>query len=75
LGVLASSELVPFNLARADLLENLQDFRAEEARGGLAYEFPTENGRELTATEALAHFNATGQSPLTRWRVQGFVRT
>ncbi len=74
LGVLASSELVPFDLARADLLENLRDFRAEEARGGLVYEFPTRTGGSLTATEALAHFNATGESPLTRWRVLGFER-
>lgn len=75
LGVLASSELVPFDLERPELLDNLKDYRAEEARGGMAYEFPTANGRPLSATEALAHFNATGESPFTRWRVLGFERT
>ena len=72
--MLASSELTSFDLTRADLLENLRDFRAEEARGGPVYEFPTADGPSLTATETLAHFNATGESPLTRWRVVGFER-
>lgn len=75
LGVLASSELVPFDLERPDLLESLRDYRMEEARGGTAYEFPTREGRPMTATQALAHFNATGLSPLTRWQVLGFERT
>lgn len=72
MGVLASSKPVPFDLGRPELLQSLHDYRAEEAKGGGTYEFPTTDGRPLSATEALAHYNATGESPLTRWQVLGY---
>jgi SAM-dependent methyltransferase len=72
-GVLASSEWVPFDLARPDLRECLADYVAEERRGGLPYAFGADNGAETqTAQEALTHFQTTGQSPLTRWQVHLF---
>lgn len=74
-GLLASSDWVPFDLDRPDLRECLADYVAEEQRGGLPYAFgATDRLETQTAQAALSHFQATGQSPLTRWQVHLFRR-
>ena len=74
-GVLASSDWVPFDMARPDLLADVESYAAEEERGGLPYAFRhPDTGRECTARTALAHFRDTGKSPLSRWQSHLFVR-
>jgi SAM-dependent methyltransferase len=76
-GVLCSTDWVPFDLDRPDLLHCLHLYAAEERRGGLAYTFkhPESNRSEpITAQEALAHFERTGQSPLSKWQTHLFRR-
>ncbi|MBM4070908.1 MAG: methyltransferase [Planctomycetes bacterium] len=79
-GELASTDWVPFDLARPDRMHNLRLYVAEERRGGLAYDFrhPDRSQPErsqpagMTAQAALAHYGRTGESPLTRWEVHLF---
>lgn len=75
-GVLSSSDWTPFDLARPDLLCNLHDYAAEEARGGLPYCFggPQTPEQALDARAALALFHSSGRSPLSRWQVHLFRR-
>lgn len=75
-GVLSSSDWTPFDLQRPDLLRNLQDYAAEEARGGLPYCFggPQTPEQALDARAALALFHSSGRSPLSRWQVHLFRR-
>lgn len=75
-GVVATTDAVPFDLSRADLRVDVRSYAAEEARGGLPYCFldPADPTRTLTARQALALWERTGQSPLTRWQVHLFVR-
>lgn len=75
-GVLASTDWVPFDMTREDLLMDVKSYAAEEERGGLPYAFrhPEHPGRELTARGALEHFQCTGESPLSRWQSHLFVR-
>lgn len=75
-GELASTDWVPFDLNRADLLHNLNIFVQEERRGGLPYGFqhpdrPCEE--KMTAEAALAHYENSGRSPLSKWQVHRFV--
>jgi SAM-dependent methyltransferase len=74
-GELASTDWVPFYLGRPDLLHCLHQYAAEESRGGLEYTFKAPDGpgdRFLTAQTALAHFQRTGQSPLSKWQTHRF---
>ncbi len=74
-GVLASTEWVPFDLARPDLLECLRLYAQEEARGGLSYAFhdPAASGDQTrTATVALERFERCGESPLMKWQTHLF---
>lgn len=73
-GVLASTDWVPFDLLRPDLLDCLVAYAAEEARGGASYAFidPGVPGRSMDARTALAGFQRTGLSPLTRWQTHLF---
>jgi hypothetical protein len=73
-GVLATTELMPFDASRPDLLANLELYAAEEERGGRRYDFRLPDGRAGDARTALAHLRATGASPLSRWQVHAFVR-
>jgi hypothetical protein len=74
-GALASTDWVPFDLNRADLLRNLEDYAAEEARGGMEYFFRRPApavGQNVNARSALAQFHSTGESPLSQWQVHLF---
>ena len=71
-GLLASSDWVPFDLQRPDLLACLADYAHEEASGGLPYWFMTPAGTAQTAQTALAHFHQNGASPLTQWQTHLF---
>jgi SAM-dependent methyltransferase len=68
--VVATTDWIPFDQTRADLARSLQDYAEEEARGGLPYAFRNpDDGRQLTATEALSRVIATGLSPMSRWQL------
>lgn len=69
-GVGASTGLVPFDVGRADLKRDVHTYAREEERGGLTYAFrhPRNPETPMTAIEAWTHFQATGESPLSRWQ-------
>jgi hypothetical protein len=69
-GILASTQWVPFDLGRADLLDCLEEYAREECRGGLEYDFrsPGTQQRSMNARAALEHFQETGESPLSKWQ-------
>lgn len=74
-GLLASTDWVPFDLARPDLLDCLELYAQEESRGGLEYSFgdPTASeSKTITAQAALGLFEQTGQSPLSKWQTHLF---
>jgi hypothetical protein len=76
-GVLASTEWVPFDLARSDLLECLRLYAQEEQRGGWSYAFhdATASGSHTrTAVSALERFDQFGESPLMKWQTHLFER-
>ena len=74
-GVAASTDLVPFDVGRPDLRCDVETYAREEERGGLTYAFrhPRNPERPMTAIEAWNHFQATGESPLSRWQSQVLV--
>ena len=75
-GVLATTDWVPFDLKRRDLLECLKNYANEERRGGLEYEFvlPGEPTKDLVnAQAALAHYERTGESSLSKWQTHLFT--
>jgi 16S rRNA G966 N2-methylase RsmD len=72
-GILASTDWVPFDLSRSDLLHCLKLYAEEENRGGLEYTFRhPERDESLDAQSALAHFRRTEQSPLSKWQTHLF---
>jgi hypothetical protein len=77
-GALVSTDWVPFDLNRPDLLRCLEDYAAEESRGGMDYSFrPPAPACEqnVNARSALARFRNTGESPLSQWQVHLFEYT
>ena len=74
--VAASSDWVPFDLKRPDLLDNVLTYASEEERGGFRYSFrdPRDPESPMTAVEAWNLFQATGENPLSRWQSHLFVR-
>ena len=72
--LLGSTDWVPFDLTRPDLLDCLQAYVEEEKRGGMPYEFRLPNGESEfeTAAMALEHYHRTGDSPLTKWQMHLF---
>lgn len=75
-GILASTDWVPFDLGRPDLLHCLRLYADEEQRGGLPYAFrhpEMPGGTDLTAQAALVHYEASGKSPLTQWQTHLFL--
>jgi hypothetical protein len=74
-GILASTDWVPFDLSRPDLLHCLKLYAQEESRGGLDYAFLDPQAATagfMNAQSALAHFRRTGQSPLSKWQTHLF---
>ncbi len=75
-GVLSSTDWVPFDLCRQDLLHCLHLYAQEERRGGLSYTFrhPGEPHQEnFSAQAALAHYQMTGRSPFSKWQTHLFA--
>ncbi len=72
--LLSTTELVPFDLMRPDLLQCLELYAAEEEHGGLRYTFydPRFPKTTISATSALDLSRRTGTSPLMHWQVQLF---
>ena len=74
-GVLASTDWVPIDVARPDLLHCLDLYAAEERRGGVPYTFKNPDRTEdepMNAQAALANFHRTGQSPWSKWQTHLF---
>ncbi len=75
-GILSSTEWVPFDLRRTDLLHCLDVYVQEERRGGMKYSFqnPESLNREamIDAQTALEYFSQTGISPLSKWQTHLF---
>jgi hypothetical protein len=75
-GILSSTEWVPFDLQRDDLLHCLEAYVEEERRGGIAYQFQhpeTVEESMMTAQDALACYKQTGKSPLSKWQTHVFT--
>jgi methyltransferase family protein len=73
--LLASTDWVPFDLARPDLLECLRLYASVEENGGRPYAFKSPDPghtADLSARAALHVFEATGKSPLSRWQTHLF---
>jgi hypothetical protein len=69
--LLASTDWVPFDLGRSDLLQCLEEYSLAEARGELEYTFRHPDFGEdatINAQAALSHFRRTGSSPLSKWQ-------
>jgi SAM-dependent methyltransferase len=74
-GVISSTGWVPFDLARPDYLRCLQQYAAEEERGGLTYRFQcnaVHAGEPINARRALSLFVATGLMPFMDWQMHLF---
>jgi hypothetical protein len=75
-GLLSSTDWVPFDLNRPDLLHCLHLYAEEERRGGLEYRFGQPEASpdgSLNARAALLHYQKTGQSPWSKWQTHLFV--
>lgn len=68
--VAATSDWVPFDMERPDLLEDVLTYAREEERGGLTYAFrhPHDPEQPMTAVEAWNHYRETRESPLSQWQ-------
>ena len=73
-GVAATTDWVPFDLGRAELLDCLEIYALEEEKGGFSYTFEENGGsdRIIDAREALANFRHSGTSPLSKWQTHSF---
>ena len=73
-GVLTSTDWVPFDLQRPDLDHCLELYVEEEQRGGDKYSFgqPESPQTTINAQTALADYQRSGRSPLTRWQTHLF---
>ena len=74
-GVLATTDWVPFDLRREDLLDSLEAYALEESRGGMPYEFVSDSGVKLTAVEAYERYRETCKSPMSMWQTHLFELT
>jgi len=69
-GVLASSDLFPFDLKKPEMLQTLVQYAHIESSGGMRYTFPNPKeltGDPVTATQALERFESRGEIPYTMW--------
>ncbi|MFQ6045611.1 MAG: methyltransferase [Gemmatimonadales bacterium] len=75
-GVVATTPWVPFDLDRADLGEQVEDYVETERSGGVPYTFgdPRARGEHLISAEtALKLRRESGLSPLSRWQFHRFT--
>lgn len=76
MGVAASTDCVPFDLNRQDLLECLKIYAHEELKGGTEYMFFSDSNcdpkKYINAQEALNLYYKNGKSPLTKWQTHIF---
>ena len=74
-GVIATTDWVPFDLGRPDLYQCLVNYAAEEAQGGMQYEFsdPSRPKTILNAQVALAAYEQTQRNPLSKWQTHLFT--
>lgn len=78
MGVAATTDWVPFDLTRPDLLDCLKTYAKEEANGGTEYTFSAGSFDEehlINSRTALDDFIKTGESPLTKWQTHMFRYT
>ncbi len=75
-GVLATTDWVPFDLSRPDLIHCLELYADEEQSGGPEYSFAAlENPQNpLNAQGALERFRQTRRNPFSKWQTHLFVR-
>lgn len=71
MGVVASTDWVPFDLNRPDLLECLKIYSQEELNGGIDYTFLADRSNVnnvINARTAPDNYKRNGISPLTQWQ-------
>ena len=75
-GTLATTDWVPFDLSRPDLLSCLELYVQSESLGEPVYEFRRgpDDGQIVDAREALARFRSSGVSPFMKWQTHLFVK-
>jgi hypothetical protein len=69
-GILASTNWVPFDVKQPEMLQRLTLYAQTEHNGGMTYTFPDPDHPEkdnISAVEALARFERSGQRPWTKW--------
>jgi hypothetical protein len=75
-GLLSTTEWVPFDLQRPELLHCLETYAEEERRGGFEYQFQNpeiyNEESSMSAKEALASYKRSGKSPLSKWQTHLF---
>lgn len=77
MGLLYSTDWVPFDLNRADLLNCLERYKEEEGKGGINYTFKSADSNipgYINAQAAYEYYQKTGKSPLTKWQTYLFER-
>jgi len=77
MGLAASTDWVPFDLNRPDLLDCLKTYAKEELSGSMEYTFlgGSNDNSFINARTALDHYVRTGASPLTKWQTHMFKYT
>ncbi len=79
MGVAASTDCVPFDLNRQDLLECLKIYAHEELKGGTEYTFFSDSNCDpkeyINVQEVLNLYYKSGKSPLTKWQTHTFKYT
>lgn len=74
-GVAASTDWVPFDLKREDLLECIKVYDKVERNGGIDYTFSEDgtNDHLINARTALQNYNNGYGSPFTKWQTHLFT--
>ncbi len=74
--LLATTDLVPYEVDRPGYLHYLENYAIAEEKGGPDYVFlhPEYPETVLNARAALENFRKTGASPLTKWQAYLFIR-
>jgi hypothetical protein len=77
-GLASSTDWVPFDLGRPELLDCLKLYAKEETKGGMTYAFKENirsDARVINAREALNNHTRYGVSPLSKWQTHLFRYT